>query len=161
VSKETANDLAKQVDFQKNGIITYFEFSSKMDYADDFARKEDKIGPPKTPTSPHVPSEGRPVPPKAASLPKTSDSNAKAGLGDTAMSIDLGVPNAEAPQQASRQQSRIGSRAGSGRVTPMMNMRTLDAKTAYQKLELERAVENYEAELNNVAALPDGTPRRM
>lgn len=152
MSKEKATDLAQEVDFHKNGIITYFEFASKMDYTDDFARKEDKIGPPKTP--PELRAQ--------RSAPKTAEPNTGMGmkdLGDTALSIDLGASTAglDVPVNAARQFSRAGSKAGSGRATP--NLRPLDSKGAYQMLEAERAVQQQREELNNVASLPDGTPR--
>jgi len=145
VSRQKANELAQEVDFQKNGIITYFEFASKMDYTDDFARKEDKIGPPKTP--PELKAQ------------RAADAGAK-NLADTALSIDLGgsVAAHAAPQNAGRKFSRAGSKAGSGRATP--NMRPLDSGAAYQLLEAARAVEQHKQEISNVESLPDGTPRR-
>lgn len=148
MSKEKAEELAKEVDFHKNGVITYFEFASKMDYTDDFARKEDKIGPPKTP--PQLRAQ--------TSTQKTAEQGTK-DFGDTALSIDLGASTAahDVPVNAARQFSRAGSKAGSGRATP--NMRPLDSKAAYQMLEVERAVEQHKEELSNVASLPDGTPR--
>ena len=184
-------DLAREVDFQRNGIITYFEFANKMDYTDDFARPEDKIGklidnsshrdykgllhrstdmkltgPPKTPEDIKIPTGPAEVktPPKAGGAKKPPKSSGRATpnrvnlddpLAGTAMSIDLGNPAAAPQGRVSKQHSH----AGSGRATPM-NLRPLDSKTAYQMLEVERAVEAHQAELNQVAALPDGTPRR-
>lgn len=152
--------LAREVDFQKNGIITYYEFANKMDYTDDFARKEDKIPAPKTP-----PKSASQQPPKTAAPVRAGSNNNTINIqnnnndynpGDTdALSIDLGGP---APAQMSRQQSRVASRAGSGRATP--NFAPLDSKAAYQMLQTERAVHQHMAELSNVADLPHGTPRR-
>lgn len=146
-------ELAKEVDFQRNNTISYFEFANKMDYMDDFARKEDKIGASKSGNAVHpaqaTPSSSQP-PPKTAA-PVRGNENFEPG--DTAMSLDLGVNGVP------RQQSRSGSKAASGRATPN-NMRAQDSKTAYLVLEQERAIEQHKAELNNVAALPDGTPRR-
>jgi hypothetical protein len=162
VSKETAVELAKEVDFAKNGVITYYEFANKLDYKDDFARPEDKVGPPKTPPELRAQREkektgSKQQPPKTAAAPDKGANNFEPG--DTALSIDLGATLAgEAPPAMSRQQSRAGSKAGSGRATP--SMRPLDYRAAYKMLEQERAIEQHRTELDNVAALPDGTPRR-
>ena len=155
-------DLAKQVDFAKNGVITYYEFSSKLDYKDDFARPEDRMPPPKTPPELRAQREKEKTasnqqPPKTATAPDKGASNFEPG--DTALSVDLGATLAgEAPLAKSRQQSRAGSKAGSGRATP--SMLPLDNRSAFKMLEQERAIEQHRSELDNVAALPDGTPRR-
>ena len=158
-------DLAKEVDFQENGIITYFEFANKMDFADDFARKEDKIGAPKPPSKTATPktfpktASSAQRPPKTAA-PGGDTNNVSFNPADTALSVDLGVTTAEVPL-GPRSQSRAGSKAGShgGRATPLA-IPPLDSKSAYQILEYERAVEQRRAELDHVAALPAGTPRR-
>jgi len=150
-------ELAKEVDFAKNGIITYYEFANKMDFKDDFARPEDRLPPPKTPPEYRALNDKEKAtsnqqPSKTAAAPGKGGNNFEPG--DTALSIDLGTTFAgEAPPGMHRQQSRAGSKAGSGRATPSMRF---DSRAM---LEQERAVEQRRAELDNVAALPDGTPR--
>jgi hypothetical protein len=150
-------ELAKEVDFAKNGIITYYEFANKMDFKDDFARPEDRLPPPKTPPEYKALNDKEKAtsnqqPSKTAAAPGKGGNNFEPG--DTALSIDLGTTFAgEAPPGMHRQQSRAGSKAGSGRATPSMRY---DSRAM---LEQERAVEQRRAELDNVAALPDGTPR--
>jgi len=167
VSKEKAMELANEVDFMKNGQITYYEFANKMDYTDDFARKEDKIPPRKTPPNLKIATQ---EPPKTAAPVRagsrnnahdnTNNNNNNAPTNDfnaedTALSVDIG--GTAHPPNMSRQQSRAASRAGSGRATP--NARPLDSKTAYLMLQTERAVHQHLSEVGNVEALPDGTPR--
>ena len=151
VSKDTAMELAKEVDYNNNNIISYYEFANVLPIGDKPKNIVPEAITSKILTETRMTHVGIKPPPKTVA----SDGNINTfNPADTALSIDLGAGTPAEPHKASRH----GSRAGSGRATP--SMRAVDSKTAYQLLAHERAIEQHNTELYNVAALPDGTPRR-
>jgi len=135
--------LAQSMDPESTGKVAFADLSKTLHHVLDVKMRKDDTEAKRLETERLQDAVRREAPSTSASVEKS------APLEST---FDMAQ---QQPSTGQRQSSQPASRQRSRRSTPL----PVDAKTAYAQLEHEREMLTIREELDNVAALPQGTPR--